>query len=528
MAPPTPEPAAPSPEHPLDPPLPYTIAARARRAAADLQLQQFVNTATRNKDRARAAAFMAAFGPRLDEVRSLAARIRQHTLDHLDAYLEQFVENATKTGAVVHFARDAAQANAIALAIARDAGAKLCIKAKSMVTEEIRLLPALEAAGVTTVETDLGEFILQLDGDAPSHIVTPMIHKDRTAVARAFVRELGAPYTEDPAHLTLIARAHLRSLYRKADLGITGGNFLIASTGSLVVCTNEGNADFCMSGPRTHIAIVGIEKLIPAPEHLGVLLKVLARSSTAQPLTVYTTIITGPRSTGFQPVPSSSLPSSQPPPHTPDQDQDGPAHLHIILLDNGRTKLLADGADGGAREILRCIRCGACLNACPVYRKVGGGHAYGAVYSGPIGAILTPSLKGLRNYPDLPHASSLCGGCSEACPVRIDIPRHLVRLRREMAASGLTGVRRRIAMRLWAAILQRPAFYRLAAAAQRSLLRAAAEPGVPPAGPCTDHRWLTDLPAPLDGWTAARDFPTPPSSSFRDWWRTRRFEEERP
>jgi L-lactate dehydrogenase complex protein LldF len=494
-------------EHLLEPALPYAIAARVQRAAADIQLQQFVNTATRNKDRGRSAAFMQVFGDRLGAVRGLAAEIKQHTLDHLDHYLERFIGNATAAGATVHFAKDGAQANAIALEIARANACRLCVKSKSMVTEETRLLPALEAAGVRTVETDLGEFILQLDGDAPSHIVTPMIHKDRTAVARAFVRELGAPYTEDPAQLTLIAREHLRDLYRRADLGISGGNFLVASTGSLVVCTNEGNGDFCVSGPRVHIAMVGIEKLIPGPEHLGVLLKVLARSSTAQPLTVYTTVITGPRR-----------------PH----EQDGPEQVHIILLDNGRTTLLADGSSGGAREMLRCIRCGACLNACPVYRKVGGGHAYGAVYSGPIGAILTPSLKGLHNYPDLPHASSLCGACGEACPVKIDIPRQLIRLRREMVAAGITGHGQRLALRAWAAVLMRPRLYRLAAGAQRLILRADAAPPGGTRGPYADQRWLADLPAPLSGWTRERDFPTPPSTSFRSWWRSRRYEEGAP
>lgn len=484
-------PSAVAGEHPLEPALPYRMAPRLARAAGDVQLQQFVNAATRLKDARRAASFEATFGERLGAVRDLAARIKQHTLDHLDHYLDQFIDRAEAAGAKVHYAADAAQAREICLRIAAENGSRLCIKSKSMVTEEIRLLPALEGAGVRTIETDLGEFILQLDGDAPSHIVTPMIHKDRRAVARAFVRELGAPYTEDPAELTGIAREHLRSLYRRADLGISGANFLVASTGSVVLCTNEGNADFCVSGPRVHIAVAGIEKLIPGPEHLAVLLKLLARSSTAQPLTVYTTLITGPR----RPM-----------------DPDGPEQVHIVLLDNGRTDLLRSPE---SREILRCIRCGACLNACPVFRKAGGGHAYGAVYSGPIGAILTPSLKGVHNYPDLPQASSLCGACWDACPVRIDIPRHLVRLRREMVEMGLPRRAQRLVMRVWTEVLKRPRVYRAAAAAQRALLRALADVDGDGAA-----RWLASLPGPASGWTEHRDFPAPAPAgeSFRRWW----------
>lgn len=498
-------PVAPAPtpdsDHPLEPTLPFRMAPRLARAARDIRLQQFVAAATRLKDTKRTASFDATFGNRLPAVRDLAAQIKQHTLDHLDHYLERFIDSAERAGATVHYAADAAEARGICLRIARETNSHLCVKSKSMVTEEIRLLPALEAAGVKTVETDLGEFILQLDNDAPSHIVTPMIHKDRTAVARAFVRELGAPYTEDPAALTGIAREHLRALYRRADLGISGANFLVASTGSVVVCTNEGNADFCMSGPRTHIAVAGIEKLIPGPEHLAVLLKLLARSSTAQPLTVYTTLITGPRR---------------------QSDPDGPGEggeggVHIILLDNGRTDLLRSGGEGGAREMLRCIRCGACLNACPVFRKAGGGHAYGAVYSGPIGAILTPSLKGLHNYPDLPHASSLCGACGDACPVRIDIPRHLVRLRAEMVGLGLPPRTQRAAIALWTFLLKHPRLYRLAAAAQRTILRTLAD-GAPTTDAMTDRRWLSTLPGPGAAWTERRDFPTPPAADFRSWW----------
>ncbi|MFW6060134.1 MAG: LutB/LldF family L-lactate oxidation iron-sulfur protein, partial [Phycisphaeraceae bacterium] len=418
----------------LFPTLPYRITERAKLAVANAQLQQFVNNATLAKDTARKATLPDTFGDRAEALRDLAGDIKQHTLDYLDYYLEQFVDNATAAGVQVHFAKDAEQANRIAVAIAERNNCKTCVKSKSMVTEETHLVPALEAIGCETIETDLGEFILQLDGDAPSHIVTPMIHKDRTAVARAFQRELGAPYTEDAAELTQIARKHLREKYRQADLGISGANFLTAETGSLTICTNEGNGRFCTSAPRIHIGFAGIEKLIPRLEHLGVMLKVLARSSTGQPLTCYTHTVTGPKRS---------------------DEPDGPEQVHIVLVDNGRTEVLREES----REMLRCIRCGACLNACPVYRKIGG-HSYGAVYSGPIGAILTPMLKGLHNYPDLPHASSLCGACYEACPVRINIPKHLIRLRHELVKRRLEKPGDRLFMRLWSRSLQHGWSYR--------------------------------------------------------------------
>jgi L-lactate dehydrogenase complex protein LldF len=468
-------------DNPLFPKLPYAMRPRGEAAVHDEQLQAFLRRATRTKDEGRRERMPATFGARVDEMRALAGRIKRHALDHLDFYLERFVENAEAAGARIHFAKDAEQANDVAVSIAKEVGAKLCVKSKSMVTEETRLLPALEAAGCTTVETDLGEFILQLDGDAPSHIVTPMIHKDRAAVARAFTRELDASYTEDPAELTRIARGHLRERYRKADLGICGANFLVAESGTVVVCTNEGNGRFCTSAPPTLIVFAGIEKLVPKEEHLGVLLKVLARSSTAQPLTCYTHLMTGPRRA---------------------DEPDGPERMDIVLIDNGRTDVLRQPPN---RELLACIRCGACLNACPVYRCVGG-HSYGAVYSGPIGAVLTPQLKGPANYPDLPHASSLCGACLEACPVEIDLPHHLIRLRAEMVEHRVTGWRERLGMRLWARMLQWTWTYRLGAWMHRRLRRG----------------WARSARGPLRAWTRERDLPPPAANSFRDWWRRNR------
>jgi L-lactate dehydrogenase complex protein LldF len=465
------------------------------RASRDLTLQQFVNRATLLRDRGRVSACREAFGNKYDAVRELAGKIKQHTLDHLDQYLDQFITNAEGAGVHVHFAADGPEANEIVLGIAHKRGCRLCVKSKSMVTEETHLVPALEAIGIETLETDLGEFILQLDHDTPSHIVAPMIHKDRAAVARAFVRELGAPYTEDPPELTAIARRHMRRKFRESDLGISGANFLVAETGSIVLCTNEGNADLSVGVPRVHVAVVGIEKVIPRLEHLSVFLKLLARSATSQPLTVYTSIITGPRKA---------------------EAPDGPDEVHVVLLDNGRTKVLKEET----RELLRCIRCGACLNACPVYRKAGGGHAYGAVYSGPIGATITPLLEGLDAYRDLPHASSLCGACFEACPVKIDIPSQLIRLRERMVEQRLTGGGERTVMRLWAAVLRRPWAYRLAARAARGVLRRMGERSST-ADSFADRQWISDARGPLAAWTSVRDLPTPTSRSFREWWASR-------
>jgi L-lactate dehydrogenase complex protein LldF len=470
----------------LFPKLPYDMHRRAEAFTHDPQLQAFVNRATLFRDDGRKAYTAAIFGERHEALRSLAGAIKQHTLDHLDYYLEQFIDRATAAGAQVHFAKDGREANDIALDIARRQKLTGCVKSKSMVTEETHLLPELEATGIETFETDLGEFILQIDGDAPSHIVTPMIHKDKTSVARAFAAKLGAKYTEDPAELTMIARAYLRDKFRRADLGISGGNFLVAETGSLVLCTNEGNGRFCTTAPRIHIAFVGIEKLVPTMEHLAVLLKLLGRHATAQPLTVYTHILTGPKRS---------------------HEHDGPEQVHFILVDNGRTNVLRDPE---YRSALRCIRCGACLNACPVYRKATG-HAYGAVYSGPIGAVITPLFKGLANYKDLPHASSLCGACYEACPVKINLPEMLIKLRRDMIRGQVTGWRDRLAYKVFAMGLRWPLAYKLGGWLQRVVVRRLAD----------RDGYIRRGPGPLQGWTAVRDLPAPAARSFRHWWRQR-------
>ncbi|QNN22200.1 iron-sulfur cluster-binding protein [Planctomycetales bacterium ZRK34] len=468
----------------LFPTLPYKMHDRAEAFMHDEQIQRFVNQATLNRNANRQATAHEVFGDKHSDLRALAGSIKQHTLDHLDHYIEQFIDNATAAGVQVHFAKDAKEANAICVEIARQEKSTACVKSKSMVTEETHLLPELEAIGVDVLETDLGEFILQIDGDAPSHIVTPMIHKDRIAVAKAFQRELGARYTEDPAELTMIAREHLREKFRQADLGISGGNFLVAETGSIVLCTNEGNGRLCTTVPRVHVAFVGIEKLVPTYEHLTVLLKLLARTSTAQPLTVYTHVLTGPKRA---------------------PEHDGPEKMHIILIDNGRTNILRDTE---YREALRCIRCGACLNACPVYRKVTG-HAYGAVYSGPIGAVITPLFKGLENYKDLPGATSLCGACYEACPVKINLPEMLIKLRRDMLAGKAVGRMEKLAYKMGAIGLKGPLMYSIGGWFQRVGLRLLAD----------KDGYVRKGPSLLKNWTSQRDLPAPAAQNFRTWWK---------
>lgn len=469
----------------LFPPGTHELRERSRELTTNIPLTQYVGKATRMRDTGRKSALSAAFGDRTDAARELAGRIKRHTLDNLDRYLDQWITAAEAAGVKVHFAADADEANDIAVGIARARGIKLCVKAKSMVTEETQLVDALAAIGVRSVETDLGEFILQLDGDAPSHIVTPMIHKDRRDTARAFTRELGAKYTEDPAELTAIAREHMRGLYRSAGLGVSGANFLLADTGSLVLCTNEGNADLSVTCPPVHIAFVGIEKMIPSAAHLPIFLKLLARSATGQPITVYTTVVTGPARAA---------------------DRDGPREMHVVLIDNGRTGVLREDS----RELLACIRCGACLNTCPVYRKAGG-HAYGSVYSGPIGAVLSPELRGLAKYPDLPHASSLCGACHAACPVNIDIPHHLVRLRKEQLAVGMLPWHERLTLRAWAWVMNSPLRYGFAAEVARRVT----------GGLFGSSGWTSAKLPGLEGWQRCRDAPLPAPTSFREWWRTR-------
>ncbi len=355
-----------------------------------------------------------------------------------------------------------------------------------MASEEIDLAQHLESAGLDLVETDLGEFIIQISHDKPSHLVAPIMHKDRASIARLFSEYFKTPYNEDPPALTAQARAFLRDKFRHADLGITGGNFLVAETGQVCVVENEGNARQSVTTPRVLVSLVGIEKLVPRLADLAVMLKLLARSATGQPMTVYTSIFGGPRQAG---------------------EKDGPEEFHLVLLNNGRTEILANAE---YRETLRCIRCGACLNACPVYRKIGG-HAYGSVYPGPIGALITPLFQGLAKFKDLPQASSLCGACYEACPVKINIPKHLVNLRRDINALRISSPLERLIYKTWAWGMKSPLIYRIVTVIQKFDLRRRA------------HKtgWIRSLPLFVAGWTQVRDMPAPAKRTFHQIWKDR-------
>jgi L-lactate dehydrogenase complex protein LldF len=425
--------------------------------------------------------------PLADEVRDRARLIRAHTLARLDEYLTQFAEAAERRGTHIHWADDAAEANAIVKAIAKAGGVKLVVKGKSMVSEEIHLNHALEETGVKVIESDLGEYIIQLAGETPSHIIVPVIHKTKEQIGQLLHEKIGMPLTDVPEEMTAAARVKLREAFLTAGMGITGVNFGVASTGSIALLENEGNGRLTTTPPRIHVALMGIERLVPTLEDLGVMLQVLARSATGQKITVYNNILTGPRRAG---------------------EADGPEELHIVLVDNGRSRVLASEA----AEILYCIRCGACLNACPVYQQIGG-HAYGSVYPGPVGAVLTPALGGIGPWNDLPHASSLCGACREVCPVRIDIPRMLLELRDEGHRSGKSPLWLRAGLPVYGFAAVHPALFRLAVKVSSLLTRALA------AG---SKGWLTRLPPPLNGWTDYRDFPAFASQSFSQQLKQRR------
>ncbi|MBI1917731.1 MAG: iron-sulfur cluster-binding protein [Planctomycetes bacterium] len=418
------------------------------------------------------------------ELRDHAKHIKEHTLAHLDRYLEQLEASVTRLGGHVYWAVTAEDARRLVVDIARKAGCKRAVKSKSMTTEEVHLNPALQQAGVEVVETDFGEFIIQLAGERPSHLVAPAVHHTRESIARILSRYTGEALPDEPKPLAQVGRRLLREKFYGADLGITGANFAIAETGTIVLVTNEGNGRLTTTCPRVHVALVGIEKVIPRLADLPVFLKLLARAATGQTLSVYTTLLTGPRQPG---------------------ELDGPEEFHLVLLDNGRTRILATPF----RESLQCIRCGACLNACPVYRRIGG-HAYGGVYSGPIGSILTPLYDSVADNPDLPHASSLCGACQAACPVKINIPHMLIGLR-ELQHEGDGGRRskwtERLAYRLAREVLSRPWLYRLVLRFARFFLRFGAKDG-----------WLRRMPGAAAGWTEARDFPAPAPRSFREHW----------
>ena len=419
-------------------------------------------------------------------LRDHAKRIKEHTLAQLDHYLVELESSVCRLGGEVHWAATALDARRIITGIARDTGSRRIVKSKSMTTEEVHLNPALEDAGLEVIETDFGEFILQLSGERPSHLVAPAVHHTRESIARVLSQHVGHELPDEPAPLARVGRELLREKFARADMGITGANFGVARTGTIAIISNEGNARLTTTLPRVHVALMGIEKVIPRLEDLPVFLKLLARAATGQTLSVYTTLISGPRRGG---------------------DTDGPAEFHLVLLDNGRSRVLATPF----RESLQCIRCGACLNACPVYRRVGG-HAYGGVYAGPIGSILTPLYDSIADNPHLPHASSLCGACQAACPVKINIPHMLIGLRElqhhgRPKGSTLARIGERLAYRIAKEVLRRPRLYRAALRLARLTLRPFAREG-----------WLPSLPGPGARWTAAREFPAPAARSFRERW----------
>ncbi|MDE3083940.1 MAG: iron-sulfur cluster-binding protein, partial [Verrucomicrobiota bacterium] len=417
-----------------------------------------------------------------DALRRLAGEIKQHTLENLDTYLPRVESRLQANGVKIHWASDAREACKQVLDIMRECHARKMVKAKTMVSEEIGLARFLKKYRVECLETDLGEFIAQIDHDHPSHIVKPIIHKSRREIAASFEKHGLGAYNDDPEVITRRARQYLRHKYLAADVALTGANFVSAESGRLVLVTNEGNSRFCLAATRVHIALVGIEKIVPRDRDLAVLLNLLARSGTGQQLTAYTEFITGPRRPG---------------------QTDGPDEMHVIFVDNGRTDVLASDC----RAILRCIRCGACLDVCPVYRQASG-HAYRSVYPGPVGAVLSPLLARSRfsEYADLPKASSLCGACHEVCPVDIPIPDLLLRLRNKGRRESATAAVGTPPMSAWAFLASRPFAWKMALRAGGGLLR---------------RLPASLLPSALRTWQENRDLPPWRGGEFRKWMKGR-------
>ncbi|MGI9304768.1 MAG: LutB/LldF family L-lactate oxidation iron-sulfur protein [Gammaproteobacteria bacterium] len=464
----------------------HAFRSRATIALTDTALQQALGNAKGGFVDKRAAAVGAL--PEFAELRRTAKEIKEHTLAHLDFYLERFERQVQASGGHVHWARTAEEACEIVTRICGDAG-KRVTKGKSMVGEEIAINDALTAAGHEVVETDLGEYIIQLADEPPSHIIAPAVHKTRGQISDLFEEHhaqygLNQRVTEIP-DIVDEARGVLRAKFLAADVGITGANLMIAETGSTAIVTNEGNGDLTSVLPKIHIVTASIEKIVPTLDDASTILRVLARSATGQEMSSYTTFFTGPRREG---------------------DLDGPEEFHVVLLDNGRSEILG----GEYREILRCIRCGACLNHCPVYGSVGG-HAYGWVYSGPVGSVLTPLLQGLKEAGNLPNACTLNGRCQEVCPMSIPLPQMLRSLRKAEFSEKLTPPRTRLGLAVWAWLARRPRLYRAVTGAIIGILNVLGR----------KRGRFTRLPL-ARGWTAARDLPAPQGRTFMSQWRTAR------
>jgi L-lactate dehydrogenase complex protein LldF len=433
--------------------------------------------------------------PEFEALRDSARDIKDHTLAHLDLYLEAYEAKIAESGGTLHFARTAAEAAAQIVAICKRHDAKIVTKGKSMIAEEIGLNDALEAAGMVPVETDLGEYIIQLRGETPSHIIAPAVHLNASQIEADFRRtHRHLPESRnlsEPEALLTEARGVLRDRFLKADVGITGANFLVAETGTSIIVTNEGNGDLTQTLPKVHIVISSIEKIVPTLEDVAQLLRVLARSATGQEMSVYTTLSTGPR---------------RKPTRTKPGDADGPEEYHVVLLDNGRSAMLG----GDFQDMLRCIRCGACMNHCPVYHAIGG-HAYGWVYPGPMGAVLTPSLIGVDKGGHLPNASTFCGRCESVCPVRIPLPKMMRHWREREFERHLSTAFARGGLAVWAFFARHGALYRAATGlAMRGLKICAGKRG--------RFAWLPFA----GGWTQYRDFPVPAGKTFQAQWRARR------
>ncbi len=411
--------------------------------------------------------------PDWENLRQIAHDIKKHTIENLDYYLELFEKNATENGIKVLWAKDATEARAYVLDIAKKSNAKLCVKSKSMVTEEIGLREFLEENGIETIETDLGEFIVQLAGEMPSHITAPAMHKSRDEIGKLFAEKLNVEMTKEPEELTAIARKFLREKFLKADIGISGANFLVAETGSIVIVENEGNAGLSTTLPKIHIAITGIEKVIPRLIDLTIFFKILGRSATAQKFTSYVSIINSPRR----------------------QKQDSPDEIYVILLDNGRTEMLKSEK---LKQALYCIKCGACMLACPIYQRVGG-HAYGSIYPGPIGSVLTPAQTSLKEAQILPFASSLCGRCHEICPVKIEIHHILIWLRHEVVKSGFASKFESLLFKLWLMGMKNIKLYKFGSKFLRILSRLGIKPEI-------------------KNWSNSWSFPQFAPRSFKEIW----------